>query len=143
MTQKQTAFVVVTKNWIDSGARYFVNNGEVSRSETDTHILIGEVEDTSSERGLWLKNIKTTGFVRAGAPDVALTMKVLIPWASVLSLGLVDDEAGKTKLGYCPEGAHIWAIIYLRNTRFWGRLEVWKPPTNPKACKMLSCTSSI
>jgi hypothetical protein len=108
MAQKQTAFVVVSKDWIDSGARYFINNGEMSSSTTNTHIVIGEVEDATNERGLWLKNVKTTGFTRASSPGVAVTMRVLIPWAFVLSLGLVvDHETGKTKLGY-PEGAHIW-----------------------------------
>jgi len=97
---KQTAFVVVNKDWIDSGARYLVNNGERSRSDGDTHIFIGEVEDATSERGLWLKNVKTTAFDRPSSPGAGIIMKVMIPWAFVLSLGLVDDEAGKAKLGY-------------------------------------------
>lgn len=105
-TKKQTGFVVVSKDWMDSGVRYFVNDGRTSRSTSDTHIVIAEVEDTSDARGLWLRNVKTTQFTREGS-DVT-TMKFMIPWTFVLGLGLADAVAGNTDLGFCPEGARIW-----------------------------------
>ena len=107
MSQQQTAFVVVSKDWLDTGIRYCINHGRTSRSTSNTHILIGDVENTSDERGLWLKNIKTTEFSDGDSP-ATLTMKFMIPRSFVLGLGLVADEAGETKLGFCPEGARIW-----------------------------------
>src|ERR1035438_2482114 len=104
MSQQQTAFVVVSKDWLDTGVRYCISHGRKSRSTSNTHILIGDVENTSDERGLWLKNIKTTAFSDGDSP-ATLTMKFMIPWTFVLGLGLVADEAGETKLGFCPEGA--------------------------------------
>ena len=98
MAQKQTAIVVVNKSWIDTAVRHLVNNGQTSRSTGETHLLIGDVEDASDHRGLWLKNILTNQLTRDGSP---ITMKLMIPWSFIVGVGLADDDLqGKMKPGF-------------------------------------------
>jgi hypothetical protein len=86
--------------------RYFINHGQMSRSTSDAHIVIADL-DSLDERGLWLKGVKTDHFARKGSANAAVTMKFLIPWTFIFGVGLVNEEAGETKLGFCPEGARI------------------------------------
>jgi hypothetical protein len=105
MAQKQTAFVVVSKDWIDTGVRYMLNGGNMSRSTTGTHLVIGEVDDASDQRGLWLKKVTTTKLTKDGSP---VTMKFMIPWSFIFGCGLADDEEDKPKPGFPTGGTLIW-----------------------------------
>lgn len=99
MAQKQTVIVVVSKEWMDTGVRHLVNHGATSRSTSSTHILIGDVEDTSDQRGLWLKNVKTAQLT---ADRSTVSMKF------IFGLGLLDDEPVKPRPGFPSEGTQTW-----------------------------------
>jgi hypothetical protein len=90
MAQKQSAFVVVSKEWINTTVRHLINQGQESRSAGDTHLIIADLEDTSDSRGLWLNNIKTDRLRTDGA---TVTMRFMIPWGAIVGLGVVDHGA--------------------------------------------------
>jgi hypothetical protein len=100
---EQTAIVVVTKEWIDTGVRFLLNDGKMSGSTSNTHIVTADVENTSDQRGLWLKNVKTRAMKRDGS---VVTMRLMIPWTFVLGLGLVGGE--RDTPGFVTEGTHVW-----------------------------------
>ena len=87
MSQKQTAIVVVSKDWIDSAVKHLINDGRESRSTGDTHIVYADLEGSSDPHGLWLKNVKTNRLKEDGSEVV---MRFMIPWAFVVALGVVD-----------------------------------------------------
>jgi hypothetical protein len=58
MSQKQTAIVVVSKDWINTSVRHLINEGRESRSTGETHLVYADLEGTSDHHGLWLKTSK-------------------------------------------------------------------------------------
>ena len=96
MALKQTAIVVVSKAWMDTGGvRLLVNDGRKSQSSDDTHIVVAPLDDSSDQLGLWLQGITTTQMTEDGSP---LTMRLMIPWSFIVALGIVDGE--KETLGF-------------------------------------------
>jgi len=104
MAQLQTVIVVVSKEWVDTGVRYLLSNGNTSRSTTASHILFGDLDDSSDHRGLWLKNVKTTSLT---ADSSIVKMKLMIPWAFVFAFAIVDDGE-KPPPGFPSEGVQVW-----------------------------------
>jgi hypothetical protein len=48
MAQKETAIVVVSKNWINtSWVSHLINQGKESRSTGDTHLITADLEDAN------------------------------------------------------------------------------------------------
>jgi hypothetical protein len=97
MAKKRTAIVVVSKQWFDS-SRVLLSGSPPSESTGDSHVIIGPLDDANDERGLWLKDIITTGILKKDAEDDTSPVTVerlMIPWAFVLALGLVEQEAHK------------------------------------------------
>ena len=99
MAQKQTAIVVVRKQWVND-LRYLLNDGRESGSAEGVHLLIGALEDASDLRGLWLKDVTSTILRKDGS---TVKMKVLIPWACVVGCGIVNEDAEKVAAGFKPE----------------------------------------
>jgi hypothetical protein len=108
MAQKQTAIVVVSKDWINTGVRFLVNHGKKSGTiggSPDTHLVIAPVDDASDHRGLWLKGITTTELTTDTSP---VTLKFMIPWSFVLGLGLIDGE--RNSVGFkAGETTHVFS----------------------------------
>jgi hypothetical protein len=99
MAQKQTAIVVVKKQWVND-LRHLLHDGHESRSTDDVHLLIGALEDASDLRGLWLKDVPSSILKKDGS---AVKMKVLIPWTNVVGCGIVNEDAEKVAAGFQPE----------------------------------------
>jgi hypothetical protein len=98
MAKPRKGVVVVTKEWINTGVRHLINHGNESRSTGDTHVIFADLDDTTDQRGLWLKNVHTDRLTTDGA---RVTMQFMIPWSAVVGLGVVDDGA-QTALGFAP-----------------------------------------
>jgi len=96
MSRKQTAVVVVSKNWIDTSVRHLINEGRESRSTGETHIVYADLEGTSDPHGLWLKNVKTTR-IKADGEEVVMA-RFMIPWAFIVALGVIDHA--QLELGF-------------------------------------------
>ncbi len=96
MAQKQTAIVVVSKEWIDTAVRHLVNHGRESRSTGQTHVITADIEDTADHRGLWLSNVNTSQLTKDGSN---VTMRFMIPWNFILGLGVVDHSL-QVKTGF-------------------------------------------
>jgi hypothetical protein len=93
----KTAVVLVSKEWMNAGACAMFNvalSGSTSRS----HFLILPFK-RQDERGVWLANIETSQLTTDGS---TVTMnELLVPWAFVYSLGVVDGDVPKAKqIGY-------------------------------------------
>ena len=105
MVHKKTAFVVVSKDWINTGVRHLLNHGRGSHSTGDTHLVIAPLDDASDHRGLWLSGITTTQLT---ADSSSVTMKFMIPWSAILGLGLIDEET--KSLGFkTDETTHVFS----------------------------------
>jgi hypothetical protein len=90
MAQKETAIVVVSKDWINTGVRHLINHGRESASTGETHLIFADLEDTADLRGLWLKNVHTN---RLTADGSKVTMRFMIPWGAIVGLGVVEHGA--------------------------------------------------
>jgi hypothetical protein len=97
MGQKQTAVVVVSKEWVNSGVHHLTNGSRLSESTGDTHLFIAPLEDASDHRGLWLRDVKTT---RLTEDNSAVTMKFLIPWQFVFAVGIIEGEQTRVRMGF-------------------------------------------
>ena len=97
MALNQKAIVVVSRDWINTGVRHLVNRGQESRSTSDTHIIFSEVDDVSDQRGLWLKDVSTTALTKDGSKT---TMRLMIPWAYIVALGLIEGDMPERKPGF-------------------------------------------
>jgi hypothetical protein len=87
-TKKQTAFVVVQREWFNQAIQPLTDNE--SHSEIDAHVMIGTVDDLTDLKGLWLRDVPSR-YLKKGSNSF-ITMRLMIPWQSVLSLGLVDES---------------------------------------------------
>jgi hypothetical protein len=64
---------------------------------SETHLLIGPLEDAVDPHGVLLSGITSHQLTEDGSP---ITMKLLVPWSAILALGIVEDENAKVKHGY-------------------------------------------
>jgi hypothetical protein len=88
MSKKETAFVVVQKTWFDLAMNPLVT-GRPSESQVDAHVMIGTLDEISDLRGLWLRDITSRMAKKDGS---FVTMRLMIPWQFILSVGLVDES---------------------------------------------------
>ena len=96
MAQKDTAVVVVSKEWMNSGVHHVANESRLSESDGDTHLFIAPLEDALDHRGLWLRDVKSTRLTEDAS---SVTMKFLIPWQFILAVGLIE-EGSKVPMGF-------------------------------------------
>ena len=96
---KQTAIVVVNKDWFNSGGRILVGNRR-SSSTGQVHIVTAALKDASGPVGVWLENIKREGFTTDGSE---LIMDVLIPWSAIVSLGIFEGSEDQIKVGFAAD----------------------------------------
>jgi hypothetical protein len=97
MTQKQIAFALVNRDWLNSGVHFLLNDGKRSTSTAPTHLIIGDLESSSDPVGLWLSGVKTTQLTDDGSP---VAMRLLIPWSAILTVGIADADRTKLKPGF-------------------------------------------
>jgi hypothetical protein len=88
MSKQETAFVVVQKTWFDLAMNPLVT-GRPSESQVDAHVMIGTLDEISDLRGLWLRDITSRMAKKDGS---FVTMRLMIPWQFILSVGLVDES---------------------------------------------------
>ena len=88
MSKQETAFVVVQKTWFDLAMNPLVT-GRPSESQFNAHVMIGTLDDISDLRGLWLRDITSRMAKKDGA---SVTMRLMIPWQFILSVGLADES---------------------------------------------------
>ncbi len=74
------------KDWFNRSLRHLVFKPE--SKATESHLLIGTIEDTADVVGLWMKEIETTRLRQDGA---SIRLRVLIPWRYVISCALTDE----------------------------------------------------
>jgi hypothetical protein len=101
MAQKQTAVIVVNKEWVSGSVAHLINDGHPSRSTGLTHLIIGRFEETTNQ-GVWISGVTTTRLTPDQSP---ITMKLMIPWFVIQTLGIIDDPQGKVSPGYHADDA--------------------------------------
>ena len=93
---KGNGFVVVQKDWFDLTVHPLVT-GTPSKSQINSHILIGPIDDDTDPRGLWMLDVDSHFKNRADGKNV--TMRLMIPWQFVMAFG-VSDEPVKIPAGF-------------------------------------------
>src|SRR5262245_150283 len=96
MAKTERAFVIVTQEWFDLAMRPLVT-GTKSRSTMGIHLISAIVEDLADHRGLWLRDIRTSQPTEDGA---TVTMRLMIPWQFVVSVGVVEEDSAKLQPGF-------------------------------------------
>jgi hypothetical protein len=92
-----TAVVFVRKDWYDDTLRLLIGKPK-STSANDTHILIGELRDSTDDpHGIWFRDVPSP-HVR---DDGVVKMEFMVPWSVVLGVGLVDESGAQT-IGFQP-----------------------------------------
>jgi hypothetical protein len=93
--RKNTGFVFVDKAWFNQTLRGLFG---LDRTETleNVHLMIGEIE-VNEALGVWLKDTKTSVLRKDGAE---VKMDFLVPWRFVVGVGLSEDDAIPSRVGF-------------------------------------------
>jgi hypothetical protein len=104
METKQTVFIIVDERWFNmAGVNDLVGRGVKSNSSSGAHLIISGITDLSDHKGIWLGNV-TTNILHAKDRS-PVTMKVMIPWSYVLSVGVQEEEVGESMpIGFTTTG---------------------------------------
>jgi hypothetical protein len=97
---KQIAFIVVSKEWFNTGGiNHILANGRESQGSGEAHLIMADNADLGDHRGIWLTNVITTAVLNRsdGSP---VKMKFLIPWHHVLGLGLPDLQSQESTIEF-------------------------------------------
>jgi len=97
---KQIAFIVVSKEWFNTGGiNHILANGRESQGSGEAHLIMAGDPDLSDPRGIWLTNVITTAVLNR-SDESPVKMKFMIPWHYVLGLGLPDVQSAESTIGF-------------------------------------------
>jgi hypothetical protein len=97
---KQIAFIVVSKEWFNTGGiNHILANGRQSQGSGEAHLIMADNADLSDHRGIWLTNVITTAVLNR-SDESPVKMKFMIPWHYVLGLGLPDVQSAESTIGF-------------------------------------------
>ena len=100
MPMKQIAFIVVSKEWFNTGGiNHILANGRESQGNGEAHLIVAGDPDLSEHRGIWLTNVITTAVLNR-SDESPVKMKFMIPWHYVLGLGLPDVQSTESTIGF-------------------------------------------
>jgi hypothetical protein len=103
MRKHQTAFVVVTKEWINTaGINTIVAGGKHSEAAGETHLIIANLKE-HDHHGVWLSGVTTAELRRDGTEVV---MDFMIPWSVIVGVGVLEGKYEGQTVGFMGATMH-------------------------------------
>ena len=94
MPKKTFAFIVVSKEWMNTGVRILLNSGKKSTSASESHLIIAPY-DKADGFGVWIHGVESSALRVDGS---VTRMDFLIPWSAILGFGV--EESSKKLIGF-------------------------------------------